>query len=296
MTTKTDLIDCLVGSVPVLDQGFVRLVDCMPRYVEEGETGDDAVVRAARVSYGNGTKRGSDNRALIRYLMRHRHTSPFEMVEFTFHIKAPIFVARQWMRHRTGSFNEISARYSVLPEEFYLPDADDLKPQSSNNKQGRNGAFANSEAADMLFAMQSDMAQSHAQYQHLLGKGLARELARTILPVATYTEFYWKVDLLNLLKFLHLRNDNHAQFEIREYAAKIEAYLVDVVPFSLEAFHDYWTGAPNLSSDMWTAMLRTISLSDRKAMVDVFKSSGPSKREIADFEKMLGVQNGNEEG
>ena len=290
-----DLIDGLLDSVPVHDHGFVRLVDCMPRYVEEGQTGDDAIVRAARVSYGNGTKKVSDNRALIRYLMRHRHTSPFEMVEFTFHIKAPIFVARQWMRHRTGSFNEVSARYSVLPEEFYLPIEGDLQKQATNNKQGRSGAFEDKEATSILFAMKSVMVQSFAQYQHLLGKELARELARTILPVATYTEFYWKVDLLNLLKFLHLRSDNHAQLEIREYAAQIEAYLAEVVPFSLEAFHDYWVEAPNLSAGMWTAILRTISTSDRKAAVNVFKSSKPSKREIADFEEMLGVKDGDEE-
>ena len=286
-----DLLEGWTHSTPVLDKGFIRFVDCMPRHVEEGETVDNAIVRAARVSYGKGTIRVTDDRNLIRYLMRHRHTSPFEMAEFTFHVKCPIFVARQWMRHRTGSFNEISARYSVLPEEFYIAEDHYVQRQSLLNKQGRNGAFDCAEANDILFAMRSNMAQTHAEYHHLLGKDLARELARTVLPVATYTEFYWKVDLLNLLKFLHLRTHKHAQIEIASYAWEIGAVLNSLAPHTMEAYQDYWVEAPNLSSGMWSAVLRTISLSDRNAIVDVFKCNepNPSKREIAEFEELLGI-------
>lgn len=284
-----DLLERFLEPIPVLDKGFVRFVDCMPRHVEEGETADSAIVRAARVSYGKGTKRVSDDRNLIRYLMRHRHTSPFEMAEFTFHVKCPIFVARQWMRHRTGSFNEISARYSVLPEEFYVAEAHDVQRQSLLNRQGRDGAFEKAEANDILFSMRSNMAQTHAEYHHLLGKDLSRELARSILPVATYTEFYWKVDLLNLLKFLHLRTHKHAQLEIATYGFMINGVLSSLAPHTMEAYQDYWVEAPNLSSGMWTAILRTISLSDRKAIIDVFKSTDPSRREVLEFSDMFGL-------
>ena len=288
---KIDLIEGLLHTNPVLDHGFVRLVDCMPRYVNEGETGDTAVVRAARVSYGDGTKKVSSDRNLIRYLMRHRHTTPFEMAEFTFHVKAPIFVARQWMRHRTGSFNEVSARYSVLPEEFYIAEEHYVQRQSLLNNQGRNGAFDQKEANDILFAMRSNMAQTHAEYHHLLGKDLARELARTVLPVATYTEFYWKVDLLNLLKFLHLRTHKHAQIEIAHYAIVIGELLRWIVPHTMEAYQDYWVEAPSLSSGMWLAVCSTLSIADRKAIVDVFKASQPepSKREVGELADALGL-------
>lgn len=289
-----DLIEGLTYTVPVLDHGFVRLVDCMPRNVENGDTVDTAIVRAARVSYGDGTKTVNSDRTLIRYLMRHRHTSPFEMAEFTFHVKCPIFVARQWMRHRTGSFNEVSARYSVLPEEVYVPDNRDVQRQSLLNNQGRSGAFAEAEANDITFAMRSNMVQSHAQYHHLLGKDLSRELARIILPVSTYTEFYWKVDLLNLLKFLHLRTHKHAQYEIAMYAVEIGALIGGLAPHTMEAYQDYWVEAPNLSGGMWTAILRTISESDRKAMVDVFKSYDVTRREVREFAEALGIEVPNE--
>ena len=284
-----DLLERFLEPFPVLDQGFVRFVDCMPRNVAEGETVDAAIVRAARVSYGEGTKRVSGDRGLIRYLMRHRHTSPFEMAEFTFHVKCPIFVARQWMRHRTGSFNEVSARYSVLPEEFYVAEPHDVQRQSLLNRQGRDGAFEKGEANDILFAMRSSMAQTHAEYHHLLGKDLSRELARTVLPVATYTEFYWKVDLLNLLKFLHLRTHKHAQLEIAVYGMAINGVLSWLAPHTMEAYQDYWVEAPGLSSGMWTAVLRTIRESDRKAMVDVFKAGESNRREVREFAEMLGV-------
>jgi thymidylate synthase (FAD) len=290
--SKIDLMHDLSDTKPVLG-GFVRLVDCMPRYCEEGQTADHAVCRSARVSYDghNETGRSANaERGLIRYLMRHRHTSPFEMVEFTFHVKVPIFIARQWMRHRTGSFNEISARYSVIGEDFHLPSPDEMGVQATDNKQGRDeSGLSHGQAVSMLFAMESSMVQSQAQYERLLGQGLARELARTILPVATYTEFYWKVDMLNLLKFLHLRMDKHAQYEIRVYAQSIAQIVERIAPWSYEAFTDYWVDAPSLSSGMWTAVCRTISHSDRKAMVDVFKSSEPSKREVAEFAQMLGL-------
>ena len=287
---KIDLIEDELHSRPMLDHGFIRLVDCMPRYVGEGETGDTAIVRAARVSYGEGTKQVSNDRNLIRYLMRHRHTSPFEMAVFTFHVKAPIFVARQWMRHRTGSFNEVSARYSVLPEEFYIASESDVQRQSLKNKQGRDGAFEASEADEMLFAMQSSIAQAHAQYQHLLGKDLSRELARTVLPVATYTEFYWRVDLLNLLKFVHLRASNHAQVEIAVYAKEIEDILRPIVPHTVEAYREYWADAPSLSSSMWMAICCTMSFADRRAAIDIYKAlqPSPSKREVTELEDMLG--------
>ena len=284
-----DLLEGWTHSMPVLDKGFIRFVDCMPRNVVEGETVDNAIVRSARVSYGKGTKTVSDDRNLIRYLMRHRHTTPFEMAEFTFHVKCPIFVARQWMRHRTGSFNEVSARYSVLPEEFYVAEECYVQRQSLLNKQGRDGAFDCAEANDILFAMRSNMGQTHAEYHHLLGKDLARELARTILPVATYTEFYWKVDLLNLLKFLHLRTHKHAQIEIALYGVAIGSVLTALAPHTMEAYQDYWVEAPGLSSGMWTAVLRTISQSDRKAMVDVFKSMDAGRREVREFAEMLGI-------
>lgn len=284
-----DLLERFLEPFPVLDKGFVRFVDCMPRNVADGETVDNAIVRAARVSYGQGTKKISDDRNLIRYLMRHRHTSPFEMAVFTFHVKAPIFVARQWMRHRTGSFNEISARYSILPEEFYVAEAHDVQRQSLLNRQGRDGAFEKGEANDILFSMRSNMAQTHAEYHHLLGKDLSRELARSVLPVATYTEFYWKVDLLNLLKFLHLRTHKHAQLEIATYGFAINGVLSWLAPHTMEAYQDYWVEAPSLSSGMWMAVLRTISQSDRKAMIDVFKASDPSRREVLEFSDMLGL-------
>ncbi len=288
---KVDLIENALHSRQVLDHGFVRLVDCMPRYVAEGETADTAIVRAARVSYGDGTKQVSDDRNLIRYLMRHRHTTPFEMAEFTFHVKCPIFVARQWMRHRTGSFNEVSARYSVLPEEFYIAEDHYVQHQSLLNNQGRDGAFAQSEANDILFAMRSNMAQTHAEYHHLLGKDVARELARTVLPVATYTEFYWKVDLLNLLKFLHLRTHKHAQIEIALYGAAIGMMLRPLAPHTMDAYQDYWVESPSLSSGMWLSVLLTLSIADRKAIVDVFKVSEPkpSRREVREFADELGV-------
>lgn len=216
----------------VLDHGFVRLVDHMGS--------DAAIVQAARVSYGEGTKKVSEDRALIRYLMRQGHTSPFEMVEFKFHVKLPIFVARQWIRHRTANVNEYSGRYSVMKQEFYLPEAKDVRFQSTVNKQGR----AEEEVPDELKQrfiefLQKTHAASYEEYQRLIDEGLARELARIGLPLSLYTEWYWKIDLHNLFHFLRLRLDPHAQHEIRQYA-KIMADMVKIVcPLAYKAFEDY---------------------------------------------------------
>jgi len=282
---KVDLMDGVGGDHFVLD-GFVRLVDCMPRYCAEGQTADHAICRSARVSYDGHEAEGRSDiaeRGLIRYLMRHRHTSPFEMAEFTFHVKAPIFVARQWMRHRTGSFNEISARYSVIDEEFHLPLSSDMGTQSTDNKQGRDkSGMTKNDADSMIFAMQTVMSQSHAQYQHLVGQGLARELARTVLPVATYTEFYWKVDLLNLLKFLLLRMDKHAQHEIRVYAQSIAQIVERIAPWSYEAFGDYWVGSPSVSSIEWVTIVNALTDAQCESILSLL-SHDLSKRELADL-------------
>ncbi|CAI7994554.1 Flavin-dependent thymidylate synthase [Geodia barretti] len=206
----------------VLDHGFVRVIDYM---------GDDAaIVQAARVSYGAGTRKVREDRALIRYLLRHRHTTPFEMCELKLHIKAPIFVARQWLRHRTASVNEYSARYSRLDREFYVPDADHLQSNPSSNKQGRDDVLTDEEARQALSRLDWISTRAYGVYKNLLNEddtgapkdpdraGLARELARAALPVNYYTQFYWKIDLHNLLHFLSLRADAHAQYEIRAYA------------------------------------------------------------------------------
>ena len=222
--------------IECLDHGFVRLVDYM---------GDDsAIVQAARVSYGAGTKKMRQDRGLIRYLLRHRHTTPFEMCEIKLHVKLPIFVARQWIRHRTANVNEISARYSVLDNEFYLPSPEHLAVQSTNNKQGRGEALTEAQSALVLEMLKRDATQAYQTYSELLGEevGLARELARMNLPVNWYTQWYWKVDLHNLLHFLALRMDAHAQYEIRVFADAIGSLVKDWVPHVWEAFQDYRMG------------------------------------------------------
>ena len=213
----------------------VRLVDSMGN--------DAAIVQAARVSYGDGTKSVSDDRALIRYLMRHKHTTPFEMVEFKFHIAAPIFVARQWLRHRTASVNELSARYSVVPEEYFLPD--ELRQQSTNRGQGGEEPY---EGGDLLLLKQKascDMA--FHTYEELIKKGVSRELARTHLPQSTFTEFYWKINLHNLLHFLQLRMEDHAQKEIRDLAKQVYELIKPICPMTCEAFEDFRLGSVTLS-------------------------------------------------
>ena len=262
--------------LPCLDHGFVRLVDYM---------GDDAaIVQAARVSYGAGTRAVSEDRALIRYLVRHRHTTPFEMCELKLHVKLPIFVARQWIRHRMASVNEISARYSILDREFYLPRAEDLAVQSVNNKQGRGATLEADAAARVLDLLRRDATQAYTTYETLLDdEGLARELARMNLPVNYYTQWYWKIDLHNLMHFLALRMDAHAQYEIRVYGQAIAELVRAWVPVAYEAFEDYRLGGAHLSRQM----LETV-----RKMLDgapvAQDTSGLSKREWDELMGMLG--------
>lgn len=280
--TVPALEEILYEPIPVLDHGFIRVVDYM---------GDDAsIVQAARVSYGRGTRRLSEDRGLIQYLMRHRHTTPFEMCEIKYHVKLPMFVARQWIRHRTANVNEYSARYSILDKEFYLPDFDyletrrierkleqaamegqpdlfpeaaklrDLASQSKSNKQGREDVLPQDEAADVLDLIKKDSERSYNVYTKLLNEdlngnvidearhGLARELARMVLPTNIYTQWYWKTDLHNLLHFLSLRADSHAQYEIRVYADAMLDTVKRWVPLVYDAFVQYRMNAPSISS------------------------------------------------
>ena len=217
--------------IKCLDKGFVRLVDSMG--------GDDAIVQAARVSYGQGTSKVSQDRGLIRYLMRHRHTTPLEMVEFKFHCKMPIFVARQWVRHRTANINEYSLRYSEARDEFYFPDPEHIQFQSALNKQGRSGEVPLKLKQKVLDYFKEISERSFTMYQELNEAGIARELARSLLPVNIYTEWYWKNDLHNLLHFIGLRSDSHAQYEIRVYSDAMAESVKAVAPFAWEAYQDY---------------------------------------------------------
>lgn len=223
--------DILEKEFKVLDKGFVRLVDYMGN--------DSRVVQAARVSYGSGTKTFREDRALIYYLMKNEHTSPFEQVVLTFHIKLPVFVARQWIRHRTARVNEISGRYSIMKEEFYIPDIKVVCPQSKSNKQGREEKpFEEEEAKKIVKLMEEAFERSYMIYKELISKNLARELARIVLPLSLYTEWYWQIDLHNLFHFLKLRLDPHAQYEIREYAKVILEIAKKIAPISVEAFEE----------------------------------------------------------
>jgi thymidylate synthase (FAD) len=229
---------CSRREIRVHDHGFVALIDVMPRLVPQGQTADMAIVQAARVSYGQGTKQVSEDRGLIRYLLRHRHTTPFEMVEFKFHCAMPVFVARQWIRHRTANVNEYSGRYSVMPDRFYRPTLESVRQQSSANRQGGSEAMDNASAQEFLAYL--ERAESvYEDYIKLTEKGVARELARLGLPVSLYTEWYWKCDLHNILRFLSLRLDEHAQAEIRDYARAMWRLMAPIVPVTLEAFEDY---------------------------------------------------------
>ena len=219
------------GAIKCLDKGFVRLVDSMG--------GDDAIVQAARVSYGKGTSKVSQDRGLIRYLMRHRHTTPFEMVEFKFHCKMPIFVARQWVRHRTANINEYSLRYSQARDEFYYPDPEHIQFQSALNKQGRMGEVPAELKQKVQDYFKEISERSFAIYSELNEAGIARELARSVLPVNLYTEWYWKNDLHNLLHFIGLRSDSHAQYEIRVFSDAMDQSVKAVAPFAWEAYQDY---------------------------------------------------------
>jgi thymidylate synthase (FAD) len=232
LTNVADLqINCL-------DKGFVKLVDAMPRLVP-GTTADYAIVQAARVSYGDGTKSVNEDRGLIRYLLRHTHTTPFEMIEFKFHCKMPIFVARQWIRHRTANVNEYSGRYSVMKDEFYIPDAENLRQQSKTNKQGGEQIMSADDAQAYIDILAEQCDKAYATYLDQIEKGVAREQSRMILPVNNYTEWYWKIDLHNLFHFLGLRCDTHAQWEIRVFAEAMLKLITPIVPVAVEAWNDY---------------------------------------------------------
>lgn len=243
---------CARREIRVHEHGFVALVDAMPRLIPEGQTADSAIVQAARVSYGQGTKKINEDRGLIRYLLRHRHTTPFEMIEFKFHIAMPIFVARQWIRHRTANVNEYSARYSILPDRFYVPDLDRVRKQSKANRQGGEATFDTSDAdevrtAEDFLSLLHDVEALYPKYLDLTNRGVSRELVRTALPVNMYTEWYWKCDLHNILRFLSLRLDEHAQQEIRDFAQAMHDLIAPVVPLTMEAWHDYATEAMHLT-------------------------------------------------
>jgi len=247
---ETPLRDVMGGasrwSIPIHQHGFIALVDAMPRLVPEGQTADSAIVQSARVSYGQGTKMVSEDRGLVRYLMRHRHSTPFEMVEFKFHIAMPIFIARQWIRHRTANVNEYSARYSIMPDRFYRPDIDNVRKQSKTNRQGGEGPIDAGTAEDFLKLLENAEA-NYQKYLELTEKGVARELARAVLPVSVYTEWYWKCDLHNIFHFLSLRMDPHAQIEIQDYAKAMYELIKPIVPVACEAFEDYRLNAMHLT-------------------------------------------------
>lgn len=264
--------------INVLDNGFVRLVDMM---------GDDsAIVQAARTSYGKGTKTFSEDRKLIRYLMRNRHTSPFEMVEFKFHIKLPIFVARQWIRHRTANVNEYSGRYSEMKNEFYLPEAESVRKQSLINKQGRDEEeLSPNEANEFIAELEKSNSLQFESYQNFIDKGIARELARINLPLSIYTEWYWKIDLHNLFHFLKLRLDSHAQLEIRLYAEVIAEILKEKVPLAYEAFEDYILEAVSFSKKEQIALSKFCNNFDLND--EVLLDLGLDKREITEFRNKI---------
>jgi len=276
--TAPDLEAILYEAIPVLDHGFIRVVDYM---------GDDSsVVQAARVSYGKGTKKVSTDAGLIKYLMRHWHTTPFEMCEIKYHVKLPIFIARQWIRHRTANVNEYSARYSILDKEFYLPTPEHLAAQSKNNRQGRGDILKGDQAKQVLDLLKKDAEQTYKNYEEMLNErydgsvidekksGLARELARMNLTLNTYTQWYWKTDLLNLMNFLRLRADDHAQYEIRAYATAMLDTLKKWVPTTYEAFMDYRVGGTEVSAK-GKSIIQKLIKGEKVSIED----SGLSKRE-----------------
>jgi thymidylate synthase (FAD) len=263
----------------VLDHGFVRVIDYM---------GDDAaIVQAARVSYGAGTRHVSNDEGLIRYLMRHWHSTPFEMCEIKLHVKLPVFVARQWIRHRTANVNEYSARYSILDREFYIPAPDALAAQSKVNNQGRGALLEGEEAARVLEILKGDAARAYDHYEQMLSQegqqGLARELARMNLPMNIYTQWYWKTDLHNLFHFLRLRADAHAQYEIRVYAETICGIVRDWVPLAWKAFEDYRLGGVTLSARAVECLRRRLA---GEAVTQ--ETSGMSKGEWREFTEIWG--------
>ena len=268
----------LYTAYPVLDHGFVRVIDYM---------GDDAAIcQAARVSYGKGTKSVQNDEGLIRYLMRHWHSTPFEMCEVKLHVKLPVFVARQWIRHRTANVNEYSARYSILDREFYIPAPDKVSAQSVVNNQGRGEVLTGAEAAQVLEILKADSTRAYDNYEAMISQdgqqGLARELARMNLPANIYTQWYWKVDLHNLFHFLRLRADAHAQYEIRVYADEICKIVADWVPFAYRAFEDYRMGGATLSATALDCVRRMVAGEQVTQ-----ETSGMSKGEWREFEATL---------
>jgi thymidylate synthase (FAD) len=268
----------LFTAIPVLDHGFIRVVDYM---------GDDAaVVQAARVSYGRGTRKTSEDEGLIRYLMRHYHSTPFEMCEIKYHVKLPIFVARQWIRHRTANVNEYSARYSIMDKDFYIPAPENLALQSSDNRQGRGEVLDPDTAARVLKLLRDDAEQTYGHYEEMLDSdkiGLARELARMNLTLNTYTQWYWKTDLHNLFGFLRLRADSHAQYEIRVYAEAMLKTVEAWVPLSYGAFKDYRLGAVTFSAKMILVLKKMLAGEHVEQA-----GSGLSKREWTEMMAALG--------
>jgi thymidylate synthase (FAD) len=276
--TAPDLEKILYEAIPILDHGFIRVVDYMGN--------DTSIVQAARVSYGKGTKKVSTDSGLIKYLMRHWHSTPFEMCEIKYHVKLPIFIARQWIRHRTANVNEYSARYSILDKEFYLPETENLAAQSQNNRQGRGDVLQGEQAKKVLNLLKNDAEQTYNNYEMMLNErydgsvidekevGLARELARMNLTLNTYTQWYWKTDLLNLMNFLRLRADHHAQYEIRAYAEAMLDTLKKWVPITYEAFMDYRVGGTEVSAKGKIILQKLIKGEE----VNV-EQSGLSKRE-----------------
>lgn len=273
--TVKNLEDILCEPFTVLDKGFVRVIDYM---------GDDSsIVQAARVSYGTGTKHSSKDQGLINYLMRNSHTTPFEMCEIKFHIKLPIFVARQWVRHRTANINEYSARYSILDNEFYIPDIENIAMQSAGNNQGREDTPISSDAAKKIQdILKNDSQNCYKNYEYLLGQDLTRELARINLPTNFYTQWYWKIDLHNLLHFVKLRNDKHAQYEIRQYAAVIMEIIKKWVPMTYNAFMQHTNNAVTISDNAITLLKQAF-----KGEVIDHKQYGVSEREWKEIEKIF---------
>jgi thymidylate synthase (FAD) len=288
--TSPELEKVLYEAIPVLDHGFIRVIDYM---------GDDtSIVQSARVSYGKGTKKVSTDEGLIRYLMRHWHSTPFEMCEIKYHVKLPIFIARQWIRHRTANVNEYSARYSILDKEFYIPAKEQLSAQATNNRQGRGDLITGQQADEVLKILKDDAVRTYDNYEKMLNErfdgtiidekksGLARELARMNLTLNSYTQWYWKTDLLNLMNFLFLRGDSHAQYEIRVYAEKMLETVKKWVPITHAAFLDYRVGAAHLSSK---------GLKIIKSMINGnkvgYEDSGLSKREWNELMEVIDKKN-----
>ena len=288
--TSPELEKVLYEAIPVLDHGFIRVIDYM---------GDDSsIVQSARVSYGKGTKKVSTDEGLIRYLMRHWHSTPFKMCEIKYHVKLPIFIARQWIRHRTANVNEYSARYSILDKEFYIPAKEQLSAQATNNRQGRGELITGQQADEVLKILKDDAVRTYDNYEKMLNErfdgtiidekksGLARELARMNLTLNSYTQWYWKTDLLNLMNFLFLRGDSHAQYEIRVYAEKMLDTVKKWVPITHAAFLDYRVGAAHLSSK---------GLKIVKSMINgtkvSYEDSGLSKREWNELMEVIDKKN-----